>query len=222
MTRLAKSLIAGTALATLVLTPAFAGNSSDPSGSQILNGQIALHTANSSLHATIDGVGQDVGVQSVAAGNTLDVTTMNDTSVTNNQYVSSVDISSDLGAAVTNVGGNVAIQGQAVCNSASVSTDPNITKINNTQQCDAIDPTSGTYVYADGVGGNLSVTNLAAGNTLEADSNASNMPVNNLQINHANVNAMTTATVSKVGGSVSVSSAAIGNSAQIIHYSTGN
>jgi len=206
----------------LVLTPAFAGNSSDPSGSQILNGQIALHTANSSLHTTIDGVGQDVGVQSVAAGNTLDVTTMNDTTVTNNQYVSSVDISSDLGAAVTNVGGNVAIQGQAVCNSASVSTDPNITKINNTQQCDAIDPTSGTYVYADGVGGSLSVTNLAAGNTLEADSNASNMPVNNLQINHANVNAMTTATVSNVGGSVSVSSAAIGNSAQIIHYSTSN
>ena len=119
--------------------------------------------------------------------------------MTNNQYVSSVDISSDLGAAVTNVGGNVAIQGQAVCNSASVSTDPNITAINNTQQCDAVDPTSGTYVYADGIGGNLSVANLAAGNTLEADSNASNMPVNNLQINHANVNAMTTATVSNVG-----------------------
>ena len=31
MTRLAKSLIAGTALAMLVLTPAFAGNSSDQS-----------------------------------------------------------------------------------------------------------------------------------------------------------------------------------------------
>jgi len=221
MTRLAKSLIAGTALVMLVLTPAFAGNSSDPSGSQILNGQIALHTANSSLHTTIDGVGQDVGVQSVAAGNTLDVTTMNDTTVTNNQYVSSVT-----SAPISRGGDQRRRQrgdpGQAVCNSASVSTDPNITKINNTQQCDAIDPTSGTYVYADGVGGSLSVTNLAAGNTLERTPNASNMPVNNLQINHANVNAMTTATVSNVGGSVSVSSAAIGNSAQIIHYSTSN
>ena len=221
MTRLAKSLIAGTAIAMLPLTLAFAGSSSDQSGgSQILNGQIALHTADSSLHTTIDSIGQDVSVQSVAAGNMLDVTTMNDTNVTTNQYTSSVDISSDLGAAVTNVGGSVAIQGEAVCNSAGVSTDPNVTKINNTQQCDAIDPTSGTYIYADGVGGNLSVSNLAAGNTFEADSNAANMPVSNLQINHANVNAMTTATVSNVAGSVSVTSQAVGNSAQIVHYST--
>ncbi|MGA7676082.1 MAG: hypothetical protein WCA78_13685 [Rhizomicrobium sp.] len=210
-------------MAILPLTLAFADSSSDPSGgSQILNGQIALHTADSSLHTTIDSVGQDVGVQSLAAGNTLDVTTMNDTHVTNNQYVSSVDISSDLGAAVTNVGGSVSVQGQAVCNSASISTDPHITAINNTQQCDAIDPTSGTYVYANGIGGDLSVSNLAAGNTFEADSNATNMPVSTLQINHANVNAMTTATVSNVAGSISVTSQAVGNSAQVVHYSTGN
>jgi len=207
-------------LATLMLAPAFAGDSSNQAGSQILNGQIALHTADSSLHATVDSVGQDVGVQSLAAGNTLDVTTMNDTNVTTNQYTSTIDISSDLGASVTNVGGSVGIQGQAVCNSASISTDPNITKINSQQECDAVDPTSGTYVYANGVGGDLSVSNLAAGNTFEADTNATNMPVSTVQINHANVNAMTTATVSNVAGSVSVTSQAVGNSAQIVHYST--
>ncbi len=209
-------------MAILPLTLAFAEDSSNQSGgSQILNGQIALHTSDSSLRTAIDSVGQDVNVQSLAAANTLDVTTMNDTSVTSNQYTSSVDISSDLGAAVTNVGGNVTIQGQAICNSASVSTDPNVTKINNTQQCDAVDPTSGTYVYANGVGGDLRVSNLAAGNTFEADSNATNMPVNNLQINHANTAALTTANVSNIAGNVSVTSSAIGNSAQIVHYSTG-
>jgi len=206
----------------LQLTAAFAGDSNDQAGSQILNGQIALHTANSSLHATVDNVGQDVGIQSVAAGNMLDVTTMNDTNVTTNQYTSTVDISSDLGASVTNVGGSVGIQGQAVCNAATVSTDPVITAINSTQQCDAVDPTSGTYVYANGIGGDLSVSNLAAGNTFEADSNASNMPVSTVQINHSNVNALTTANVSNVAGSVSVTSQAVGNSAQIIHYSTSN
>lgn len=203
-----------------MLVPAFADSSSD-GGSQILNGQIALHTSVSTLQTTVDNVGQDTGIQSVAAGNTLDVTTMNDTHVSNNQYVSSIDISSDLGARVTNVGGSVGIQGQAVCNSAGISTDPTVTAINSTQQCDAVDPTSRAYVDAWNIGGSFSLANSAVGNTFEADSNASNMPVNTLQINHSNVNALTTAHVSNVAGTVSVTSAAVGNSAQIIHYSTG-
>ena len=159
-------------------------------------------------------------MQSVAAGNTLDVTTMNDTNVTTNQYTSSVDVSSDLGASVNNVAGSVGIQGQAVCNSASISTDPVITAINNTQQCDAVDPVSRVYVDATNIGGDISVANSAVGNSFEADSNASNMPVNNLQINHSSVNAVTTANIANVAGSVSVTAAAVGNSAQIVHYST--
>ncbi|MBU6299092.1 MAG: hypothetical protein KGJ79_17205 [Alphaproteobacteria bacterium] len=223
MKRLAKILIATTAMAILPLTPTFADSSSNTSGgSQILNGQIALHTSISSLHTTIDNVGSDVGVQSVAGGNAVDITTMNDTHVTNNQYTSTVDISSDLGARVTNVGGNVGIQGQASCNSAGVSTDPNITAINSTQQCDAVDPTSRAYVDSANIGGSFSLSNSATGNTFQADSNASNMPVNTLQINHSNVNAVTTANVFNVAGTVSVTSAAIGNNAQIVHYSTGN
>ncbi len=202
-----------------MLVPAFAGNTSD-TGSQILNGQIALHTSISTLQTVIDNVGQDVGVQSVAAGNVLDVTTMNDTHVSNDQYTSTVDISSDLGARVTNVGGDVGITGQAVCNSAGISTDPTITAITSKQQCDAVDPTSRAYVDATGVGGSFSLANSALGNSFEADSNASNMPVDTTQINHSNVNAVTTANVSNVAGTVSVTSAAIGNNAQIVHYST--
>jgi hypothetical protein len=202
-----------------MLVPAFAGNTSD-TGSQILNGQVALHTSISTLQTVIDNVGQDVGVQSVAAGNVLDVTTMNDTHVSNDQYTSTVDISSDLGARVTNVGGDVGITGQAVCNSAGISTDPTITAITSKQQCDAVDPTSRAYVDATGVGGSFSLANSALGNSFEADSNASNMPVDTTQINHSNVNAVTTANVSNVAGTVSVTSAAIGNNAQIVHYST--
>jgi|WetSurMetagenome_2_1015567.scaffolds.fasta_scaffold426305_2 hypothetical protein len=203
---------------TLMLSPAFADSSSD--GSQILNGQVSLHTSISTLQTVIENVGQGVGVQSVAAGNALDVTTMNDTHVNNNQYVSTVDISSDLGARVTNVGGDVGIQNQAVCNSASISTDPAITAITSQQQCDAVDPFANAYVDASKIGGSFSLANSAIGNTFEADSNAQNMPVNTTQINRSSVNAVTTANVSNVAGTVSVTSAAIGNNAQIIHYST--
>jgi hypothetical protein len=210
-------------MAMLPLTLAFADSSSNQSGgSQILNGQVALHTSISDLHTVIDNVGSGVGVQSVAAGNTVDITTMNDTHVTNNQYVSSVDISSDLGARVTNVGGDVGIQGQAVCNSASVSTDPAITAISSTQVCDAVDPSSMAYVDAANINGSFSLSNSAVGNSLEADTNAANMPITSTQVNHSNVNAVTTANVYNVAGTVSVTSAAIGNNAQIVHYSTGN
>jgi hypothetical protein len=118
------------------------------------------------------------------------------------------------------VGGDVGIQNQAVCNSASISTDPTITAITSQQQCDAVDPSANAYVDASKIGGSFSLANSAIGNTFEADSNAQNMPVNNTQINRSSVNATTTANVSNVAGTVSVTSAAIGNNAQIIHYST--
>jgi hypothetical protein len=202
-----------------MLVPAFADNTSN-AGSQILNGQIALHTSISTLQTVIGNVGESVGVQSVAAGNVLDVTTMNDTHVSNDQYTSTIDISSDLGARVTDVGGDVGITGQAVCNSAGVSTDPTITAITSKQVCDAVDPASRAYVDATNIGGSFSLANSALGNTFEADSNASNMPVNTTQINRSSVNAVTTANVSNVAGTVSVTSAAIGNNAQVLHYST--
>src|SRR5512141_51184 len=135
MRSLAKNLIAGSAIMLLMLNPVFADSSSD--GSQILNGQVSLHTSISTVDAVVDRVGGDVGIQSIAAGNVVDITTMNDTHVTSDQYTSSVDISSDLGARVTNVAGSVGIVNQAVCNSASVSTDPAITAVNYKQVCAA-------------------------------------------------------------------------------------
>ncbi len=220
MTRLAKTLIAGTALAILPLSLACAGQTNDQqsSGSQILNGQVDLHTSVSTLNTTVDSTGSDVGIQSTAAGNAIDITTMNDTHVSNEQYTSSVDITSDLGARVTNVDGSVGIVGQADCNSAQVSTDPNITDVYSNQECQAKDPNSMAYVDANNIGGDFSVANTSVGNTFEEDTNAPNAPVETHQLNASNINASTTVHVSNVGGTVNVTSAAIGNNAQIVHY----
>ncbi len=203
-----------------MLSPAFADSSSD--GSQILNGQVMLHTSTSTLNTVVDKVGGDVGIQSVAAGNVVDITTMNDTHVTSDQYVSSVDISSNLGARVTNVDGSVGIVNQAVCNSASVSTYPAVTAVNNKQVCAAVDPDARAYVDASNIGGSFSLANSAIGHTFQADTNAVYLPVNKAQTSMSRVNAQTTANVSNVAGTVSVSSSAIGNNAQIVHYSTTN
>lgn len=143
---------------------------------------------------------------------------MNNTNVQNNQYTSSVDISSDLGARVTNVDGNVSVTGQATCNSASISTDPSYAQVNSYQECQAKDPNSMAYVDSSNVGGDFSVTNTSAGNAFEEDTNAPYAPINTQQLNASNVNASTTVHVANVAGTVNVSSTAIGNNAQIIHY----
>ena len=159
-----------------------------------------------------------MSIGSSAGGNSLDVTTMNDTHVQNSQFTSSVDISSDLGARVTNVDGSVSVAGQAVCNAAGISTDPNITQVNSYQECQAKDPTSQAYVDASNIGGDFQVTNLAAGNTFEEDTNAPNAPISTRQLNASAVNANTTVHVQNVAGTTNVQSTAIGNSAQIVHY----
>jgi hypothetical protein len=209
----------GTAIAILPLMPAFAADSSD-TGSQILNGQVNLDRVTSTLTTTVANVGGDVSVQSAAAGNVLDVTTMNDTTVNTNQYAASSEIGSYLGAAVTNVSGSVAVTGQAICNSAAVSSDPTLTAVNNTQVCNARDPSSTVYVDAANIGGSVSIANSAIGNTFEADSNATSMPISNTQVNTSASVAATTANVKNVSGTVAVGSTAVGNSAQIVHYST--
>lgn len=217
MTHRGKILIAGSALLILLPTlPCAAGSNSQ--GSQILNGQVDLHTSISNVSATVDSTGGDANVQSVAAGNALNVTTMNDTHVSNEQYTSSVDISSDLGARVTNVGGNVNVSGHAACNSADISTDPNVTQVYSNQECRAKDPSSSVYVDGWNVGGDVNVQNSAVGNTFSEDTNAPNAPIETHQINASNVHANMTANVSNVGGSVNVSGAAVGNNAQIVHY----
>lgn len=218
---LARTLITGTAL-TILLSPAslaFAEDSTD-TGSQILNGQVDLHTSTSSLHVTANNVGGDANIGSTAGGNAIDITTMNDTHVQNSQYTSSVSIFSDLGTSANNVNGSLTVQGQATCNAAQVSTDPNITQVSSTQNCQAVDPNSSVYVDATNIGGDVSISNLAAGNTFEEDTNAPNAPIQTRQINASSINANTTANVSNVAGTVNVQATAVGNTAEIVHYGT--
>jgi hypothetical protein len=203
---------------TLPLNLAFADAST--SGSDILNGQVNFNVAVSKLNTNVDGVSGDAGGQSIAGGNVVDITTMNDTNVNNEQYNSSATISSTLNANVANVGGSVGYQSQAVCNSASVSTDPNITQVYSNQECRSVDPTSTLNASVSNVGGDVSLAGSAIGNSFEADSNASNMPLELHQINSSAAYSTVNANVANVGGSTSATSAAIGNNAEIIHYTT--
>jgi hypothetical protein len=222
MTRLIKTLIAGTALTILPLSLAYAGDSTTNTGSQILNGQVNLHTAVSTVNTELMNVQGDAAAQSVAAANVLDVTTMQDTKVTNNQYASSVNISSELNANVKNVGKDVSLVSQAVCNSANISTDPTTTDVYSNQECDAKDPSSRLNATVQNVNGNLTASTSALGNTFEEDTNAPNAPIQNYQINKSNINSSANVNAYNVNGNAVVSSSAIGNDAQIVHYSTGN
>lgn len=163
-----------------------------------------------------------MGVQSTAAANVVDITTMNDTVVNTSQYSNGAQSTSTLNAQIANIGGNVGVVNQALCNSASVSTDPAVTAVTNYQECAAKDPTATAKVDVSGVNGSFSLANSAISNNFEADTNAASMPIANKQINNAAAVSSTTANVAHVAGTVSVSSAAIGNNAQVVHYSTDN
>jgi hypothetical protein len=203
-----------------MISPVCAGNSTS-SGSQILNGQVNFQSNISTLNTAINNVGSDVGVQSVAGANVVDITTMNDTEVNTSQYSNGAQTTSTLNAQVANVGGNVGMVNQAVCNSTSVSTDPAVTAVTNYQECAAKDPTATANVAVSGVGGSFSLANSAISNNFQADTNAASMPINNKQINSAAAVSSVTANVAHVAGTASVTSTAIGNNAQIVHYSTG-
>lgn len=225
-----KILLAASVLA-LSTSAAFAqgvGNWSDPSqqqssggGSQILNNQINLQTNWSNLSGSVDTVGGDVVVQGNAGGNMVDVTTMNDTRVNNNQYVGpNATIGSNVSVDVNNVAGNVGITNQAVCNGASVSTDPILTAIKSNQACHATDPYSEINTNISNIGGNAVVQGSALGNSFQADSNAPNFPIVSKQLNNSGVVSNVSANVFNAAGTVGLSSSAIGNNSQIIHYST--
>jgi len=225
-----KILLAASVLA-LSTSAAFAqgvGNWSDPSqqqssggGSQILNNQINLQTNWSNLSGSVDTVGGDVVVQGNAGGNMVDVTTMNDTRVNNNQYVGpNATIGSNVSVDVNNVAGNVGITNQAICNGASVSTDPILTAIKSNQACHATDPYSEINTNISNIGGNAVVQGSALGNSFQADSNAPNFPIVSKQLNNSGVVSNVNANVFNAAGTVGLSSSAIGNNSQIIHYST--
>jgi len=190
-------------------------------GSQILNNQINLQTNWSNLNASVDTVGGDVVAQGTAAGNLVDVTTMNDTRVSNNQTVgSNATIGSNVAVDVNNVWGSVAITNQAICNGASVSTDPILTAVKSNQACHAMDPYSEINTNISNIGGNAIVQGVSVGNKLETDSNAPNFPVISRQLNNSGVVSNVNANVFNAAGTVGLSSSAVGNTAQVLHYST--
>src|SRR5580692_1405154 len=124
MTRLTKILIAGTALLTLPLSQAYADGSTNQTGSDVLNGQVDLQLSSSQLNTNINNAAGNVNNASTAVGNNAEIVTMDNTTVTNSQYVGNISISADQNASVSNVGGTVTLSSQAVCNSVDVSTDP--------------------------------------------------------------------------------------------------
>src|SRR6185312_4482454 len=107
----ARILIAATAMVTLSASLACAGGTS--SGSIIINGQIDLQSQFSNLTGNVDAVRGDAVVQSAAAGNLIDITTMNNTRVQNSQIVGpNAAIGTNVIANVSNIGGSTAISGQ--------------------------------------------------------------------------------------------------------------
>ncbi|HKU54473.1 MAG TPA: hypothetical protein VJP60_03870 [Rhizomicrobium sp.] len=212
---LSASLLALSAVPSLADGPG--GQSGD--GSNILNTQINLQNNWSNLNVTVDTVGANVVGQGAAAGNLIDITTMNNTRVTNSQTVGpGATIGSNINMQVSNVWGSVAIQNQVVCNSASISTDPVLTSVNSNQECHAADPFSGIGTSLRNIAGDAVVQSSALGNSFEADSNAPNFPITTRQLNNsANVSSVNASAIN-VGGSVGFSSSAIGNTSQIIHY----
>jgi hypothetical protein len=190
-------------------------------GSQILNNQVNLQTNWSNLLGVVDTVGGDAVAQGAAAGNMVDITTMNDTRVHNNQFVgSNATIGSNISMDANNVWGSVGVQNQVLCNGASVSTDPILTAVNSNQECHAKDPYSEVQGLVTNVGGNAVFQGSALGNTFEADSNAPNMPIFSRQLNTSGVISNMAVSAFNVGGTVGMSSSAIGNTSQIIHYNT--
>jgi hypothetical protein len=198
-----------------------AQSGSNASGSNIVNGQINLQNNWSNLTGSIDTTGSDATVTGAAAGNLIDITTMNNTRVQNSQIVGSgASIGSNVNVDVNNVWGNATVANQVVCNGASVSTDPTYASTTNFQKCNAADPFSGITTNISNVAGNAIVQGSSLGNSFEADSNAPNMPIMSKQINNSGITSNINANLFNVGGTATLSSSAIGNTSQIIHYNT--
>ncbi len=177
-----------------------------------------FHVAHANVDTHHPHATGNVAGQAVAGGNAVDITTMNNTEVTNNQYVTSVDISSNLNAKVHNTGGTVSLTSQAVCNTACVSMDPTSTNVYSNQECQANDPSASLNANVANIGNDVSLAATAMGNNFEEDTNAKYGAVQNYQINESSVYANANTNVTNVTGNVSVSAAAIGNNAQIVHY----
>jgi hypothetical protein len=198
------------------MTQAFADELNNES--KIINGQVNLDSIWTNNNMQVDNVNGDVNGSATAVGNAFEAVTMNNTIVDNNQYASGAAIGADMNAMVTNVNGSVNLNTQVACNTADVSTDPAYTIVHSTQECAVGDPAQATNAFVAQVQNDVNIGGSAAGNVYTEDTNAAYNYVNTSQLNESAVNSTTNAQVYNVGGSVNVSSAAVGNSTQIVHY----
>ena len=216
-------ILLSASLLSLSVSPSLAADPGQPGddGSQFLNTQINLQNNWSNLNVSVSKVGGDVVGQGAAAGNLLDVITMNNTRVTNDQTVGpGATIGSNIHMDVNKVWGSVGIQNQVVCNGASVSSDPTLTFVNSNQECHAGDPYSGINANIRNVAGDAVIQGSALGNSFESDSNAGSFGVTTRQLNNSANISNINSNVYNVGGSVGFSSCAIGNTSRIIQYNT--
>ncbi len=222
-----RKILLASVLMTATAIPAFAQeygtwNDNGAIGSLVVNDQVNLQTNWSNMSGVVDTVGGDVVAQGAAAGNIVDVITMDNTRVFNNQIVSSdATIGSNVALDANNVWGSVGVSNSSLCNGASVSTDPVLTSVNSYQECGAKDPYTGTSAFVTNIAGNAVFQNSAISNSFEADSNAPNFPVFNKQINNSSAISNMAVNAFNVGGTVGMQSSAIGNTARVIHYNTG-
>jgi hypothetical protein len=216
MTRLTKILITGTALLILPLNLAYADGST--SGSNVLNGQIDLQLSSSHLNTSVSNSPGNVANASSAVGNNVEVVTMDNTNVTNSQYVGNVSINADQNANVQNIGGTVSLSSQAACNAADVSTDPHTAAIYSNQTCNASDPSALLNANVANINNDVSLSSQAIGNSFSEDTNAQYMPVQNYQTNSASIASTVNSKVTNVNGNITINSTAVGNNAQIVQY----
>jgi len=191
-------------------------NDTGADGANILNGQVNLNTVWSTTELKADYLHENSGASAMAVGNQAQIFTMSDTHVRNDQN-NMGDIGADLHANIQKAGGNVVLSSTAMCNGAMVSTDPAITAVRSNQVCGADDPVATVNAKIGFAGGGVGVQAMSMGNQLEVDSNAARFPVKNYQ---ENTSTMFSSANVKIGAAkaASVSSVAVGNTAQIIHY----
>lgn len=194
------------------------GGSGSASESDIYNNQVNLGTVWNNTNVNADDVNGDVNVGAAATANAFQAVTFNNTVVDNNQYASGAAVGSDLNALVTNVNGSVNLSNTVACNTADVSTDPAYTVVHSTQQCAVGDPSQATNVTVAQVENDVNIAGSVAANVYTEDTNAKYNYVNTNQLNQSNVNSTTNVQAYNIGGSVNVSSSAVGNTAQIVHY----
>lgn len=216
MHRIAKTLIAGTALLSLTAVPVCAQESTEFGTAEIINGQINFGDVWSTIDTTIDTAGGDVTAVTQAVGNTVNIYTMANTFVENDQ-VQNGDVGAAVDLVATDVWGDVLIGATALCNGAMVSTDPDVTAVTSNQECGARDPSAWVDADISNVAGGVGISAAAVGNQIQVDSNARNFPIDSTQVNHSDTISTLNANVSNVG-QVDLSGSAVGNSATFIHY----